>query len=272
MGYTSTSPKRSSLRFRRQPRPLGRFLRTALLDRLQQALGEDPKDDIAFNFLFQGPPGTGKTTTARKMGRVFDDMGFLADAEVVDCSATDLIGQYVGHTGLKTQNLLEKSLGKVLFIDEAYRFAEEGFATEAMDELVDCLTKPKYRQKMVTILAGYDEDINRLMAVNPGLTSRFPETIVIKNLTAEQNANLVMTLLRKKSQLDPVVLEQCFVTCWQQLLEDFRKLASLPSWGEIFKPLSRISTDWFSSPLRSPKKALNCLWRRKTSCPPWNLW
>ena len=74
--------------------------------------------------------GTGKTTTARKMGKVFYDMGFLATAEVVNCSVTDLVGQYIGQTGPKTKALLEKGLGKVLFIDEAYRLAEGDFVTE----------------------------------------------------------------------------------------------------------------------------------------------
>ena len=87
--------------------------------------------------------GTGKTTTAQKMGKVFYDMGFLSEAKVIECSATDLIGQYVGHTGPKVQKMLEKALGKVLFIDEAYRLGDgtnhNSFATEAMDELVDCL-------------------------------------------------------------------------------------------------------------------------------------
>jgi AAA+ superfamily predicted ATPase len=62
--------------------------------------------------------GTGKTTTAQKMGKVFYDMGFLSQAKVEECSATDMIGQYVGQTGPKVQKLLEKAMGKVLFIDE----------------------------------------------------------------------------------------------------------------------------------------------------------
>ena len=69
-------------------------------------------------------------------------MGFLATAEVVESSATELVGQYVGQTGPKTQKLLEKALGKILFIDEAYRLAEGHFAKEAMDEIVDSITKP----------------------------------------------------------------------------------------------------------------------------------
>lgn len=93
--------------------------------------------------------GTGKTTTARRMGKVYYDMGFLADATVVDCSATDLIGQYVGHTGPKVQKKFDEALGRILFIDEAYRLAEGHFAKEAMDEIVDCLTKERYHNKLV---------------------------------------------------------------------------------------------------------------------------
>ncbi|KAL2856859.1 AAA domain-containing protein [Aspergillus pseudodeflectus] len=118
-------------------------------------LDMDPKEQVPFNFFFRGPPGTGKTSTARKMGKVYYDMNLLSSAEVIESSATDLIGS-------------------VLLIDEAYRLAEGHFAKEAMDEIVDCITKPKFFQKLIIILAGYDNDINRLMATNRGLTSRFP--------------------------------------------------------------------------------------------------
>ncbi|UKZ81400.1 hypothetical protein TrVFT333_009172 [Trichoderma virens FT-333] len=123
-----------------------------------KAVGMDVKEEIPFNFLFRGPPGTGKTTTARKMGKVYYDMGFLSKATVEECSATDLIGEYVGHTGPKVQKVLEKSLGRVLLIDEAYRFADGKFAKEAIDELVDCVTKVKYQGKLIIILAGMLRD------------------------------------------------------------------------------------------------------------------
>ena len=128
--------------------------------RTLKSLEMNPKEKIPFNFLFRGPPGTGKTTTAKKMGKVFYDMGFLASAEVVECSATDLMGQYVGHTGPKVQKLFDKALGKVLFVDEAYRLAKGQFAKEAMDEIVDSVTKDRYFKKLVIILAGYEADIN----------------------------------------------------------------------------------------------------------------
>ena len=116
------------------------------------------------------------------MGKVFYDMEFLAKADVVECSATKLIGSYVGHTGPKVQKVLENALGRVLFIDEAYRLTGDAFAKEAMDKIVDYLTKLKYAQKLIVILAGYNDDINRLMAQNPSLTSRFPEAIIFRGL------------------------------------------------------------------------------------------
>jgi ATPase family associated with various cellular activities (AAA) len=173
------------------------------------------------------------------MGKVYYDMGFLATAEVVESSATDLVGQYVGHTGPKTQKLLEKALGKVLFIDEAYRLAEGNFAKEAMDEIVDSITKPKFAQKLIIILAGYDADINRLMSINPGLTSRFPETVTFRGLNPEESAKLFTQLLQKqksqlhqrKRDLDIAVLESPPDEFLRKLLYRLEALLNLPNWA-----------------------------------------
>ena len=97
----------------------------------------------------------------------------------------------MGQTGPKVQKLLEQALGKVLFIDEAYRLAKGGFATEAVDELVDSITKPKFAQKLIIILAGYDNDIDHLLSKNPGLSSRFPETVIFPHLSPAMCLNLL---------------------------------------------------------------------------------
>ncbi|KAI1989899.1 hypothetical protein LOZ53_003465 [Ophidiomyces ophidiicola] len=196
-----------------------------------RTLGMNPLEVIPFNFLFRGPPGTGKTSTARRMGTIFYNMGFLATTEVVERSATDLIGQYVGHTGPKTQKLLEKALGKVLFIDEAYRLAEGLFAREAMDELVDCLTKPAYAKRLVVILAGYDKDIDRLMAMNPGLTSRFSETICFTNLAPKESLDLLRQCLKQCPEIDSSGVCTPSKRLDEKLLCLFTKLASFPFWG-----------------------------------------
>lgn len=83
--------------------------------------GLNPREEVPFSFIFKGPPDSGKTTTARALGKMYYSMGFLCTTEIMDCSVTDLIGTYVGQTGPKEKNMLEQALGKVLFIDEAYR-------------------------------------------------------------------------------------------------------------------------------------------------------
>lgn len=165
------------------------------------------------------------------MGQIYYDMGFLAAPEVIESSATDLIGSYLGHTGPKTQKLLEKSMGKVLLIDEAYRLAEGHFAKEALDEIVDCLTKPTFAQKLIVILAGYEKDINRLMAINPGLTSRFPETMSFRPLTSSECVKLLTTLLTKEKHIETTVLDSPSPAFEHDLLKRFDTLASLPNWA-----------------------------------------
>ena len=85
----------------------------------------------------------------------------------------------LGRPDLRQWLSCKKGLGKVLFVDEAYRLGEGQFAKEAIDELVDSLTKPQFFGKLVVILAGYTENMNKLLKVNPGLSSRFPEEIII---------------------------------------------------------------------------------------------
>ncbi|KAK8091502.1 ATPase [Apiospora hydei] len=168
--------------------------------RAMKVLDMDPKESIPFNFLFKGPPGTGKTTTARKMGKVFYDMGFLATAEVVEASSSDLVAQYLGQTGPKVRTLFERALGKVLFVDEAYRLAEGHFAQEAIDEIVDCVTKERYYKKMIIILAGYEKDIDRLTSVNEGLSSRFPEAVMFRSLNPKECIKLMVHVLESKTR------------------------------------------------------------------------
>jgi hypothetical protein len=159
---------------------------------------------------------------------VFYDMRFLASADVVECSATDLIAAYVGQTGLKTLEVLEKALGKVLFIDEAYRLGEGHFATEAINTLVDSLTKPRFVGKMIVVLAGYEDDMNRLLSINPGLSSRFSEEVAFKNMRPGDCLKLLELKLGKAGisidqNGDP--LESNKVT------EIFQALSDLPFWG-----------------------------------------
>jgi len=163
------------------------------------------------------------------MGQVYYDMGFLSSAEVVECSASDLVGQYVGQTGPKTKAIFEKALGKVLFVDEAYRLSEGHFAKEAMDELVGILTQERFRAKLVVILAGYDQEINQLLSVNPGLSSRFPDEIVFENMTSAMCIKVLEKALAKGNVVIDGLVEPSQL--YTEFVILFDRLSDLPSWG-----------------------------------------
>ncbi|PBK99914.1 P-loop containing nucleoside triphosphate hydrolase protein [Armillaria gallica] len=232
--------------------------------------GHDVRDLIPTSFVFKGPPGgTGKTTTARKMGQVYCDMGFLSRPDVIECSASDIIAQYVGQTGPLVRKMFDKALGQVLFIDEAYRLKDGVFAKEAIDEIVDLLTQDRIKGKIVVILAGYDEDINELLSVNRGLSSRFPEEIVFQNLRPEECLAILSKQLKKKDVVLPGLDDKTSGT-FVQLAEIFEAWTQLPSWGNardvitvsqkmISLALQQSSDDENTDLLLDPAYAVTCL-------------
>ncbi|KAI1122113.1 P-loop containing nucleoside triphosphate hydrolase protein [Nemania abortiva] len=193
--------------------------------------GKDPRTQIPFTFLFKGPPGTGKTTVARKVSQLYYDMGVLGSNNYIECSASDLIGEYIGQTGPKTQAKLTEGLGRVLFIDEAYRFCDSQFGKEAINELVDCLTKPKYIGKVVVILAGYTHQIDELLRINPGLSSRFHEEVVFENMDPEKCLELLgREIMKQEIEVTPAI--DCVSPDErQQMLDVFAELSKFRAWG-----------------------------------------
>jgi ATPase family protein associated with various cellular activities (AAA) len=165
------------------------------------------------------------------MGQLFYSMGILTSEEYEECSASDLIAQFVGQSAPKTREALTRGLGKVLFIDEAYRLCDGEFGREAVNELVDSLTKPQFAGKLVVILAGYNDDINRLLRINPGLSSRFPEEVTFEPMKPLE----CLTLLKKELEKNDIVLDSGFQdtmsNTYQQLVDTLTELSNLPSWG-----------------------------------------
>lgn len=229
--------------------------------RAVKLLGLDPKENVPFNFLFRGPPGTGKTTTAKKIGKVFYDMGFLATTEVIECSASDLIGQYIGHTGPKVRQMLEKGLGRVLFVDEAYRLGDGRFAKEAIDEIVDAVTKDTYAKKLIIVMAGYEKDINRLMSINSGLTSRFPEAIDFRAFTPAECFDLLCKVLQGQKKrisaeghnLDISILEAPTPAFMAQVKQWFTRLGGQDGWANA-RDVQNIAQEVFYKAIKGAQK------------------
>ncbi|WP_159766236.1 AAA family ATPase [Streptomyces sp. HM190] len=129
------------------------------------------------HFVFSGPSGTGKTTVARILGRVFYALGLLGGDHLVEAQRADLVGEYLGQTAVKANELIDSAIGGVLFVDEAYSLSNSGYGKGDAygDEALQVLLKraEDNRDHLVVILAGYPEGMDRLLATNPGLSSRF---------------------------------------------------------------------------------------------------
>jgi SpoVK/Ycf46/Vps4 family AAA+-type ATPase len=129
------------------------------------------------HFVFLGPPGTGKTSVARIIAKIYYAFGLLDTPSVLEAQRADLVGEYLGATAIKTNELIDSALGGVLFIDEAYGLVNdgEGHSDRFGNEAVQALLKraEDERDRLIVILAGYDRQMEDFLASNPGLNSRF---------------------------------------------------------------------------------------------------
>ncbi|UJF36008.1 AAA family ATPase [Paenibacillus hexagrammi] len=171
-----------------------------------------------YHMIFKGSPGTGKTTVARLMGRMFHAMGVLSKGHFTEVERADLVGEYIGHTALKTRELMKKAMGGVLFIDEAYSLARGGdkdFGKEA----IDCLVKGMEDKKndFILILAGYSDEMDQFLATNPGLPSRFPIQVDFEDYSVEQ---LILIMEQMAKEREYVLLPQAIMKLKQHLADE----------------------------------------------------
>ncbi len=144
-----------------------------LVDRVRQRFGlHAPRPNL--HMCFTGDPGTGKTTVALQMADLLRRLGYLEKGHLVHAMRDDLVGEFIGHTAPKTKRVLERAMGGVLFIDEAYYLFRPGDSKDYGQECIDILLQvmENDRDKLVVILAGYQDRMDGFFESNPGMSSR----------------------------------------------------------------------------------------------------
>jgi len=193
---------------KQQVRAIAAQLRVAKLRDTHGLTSQPP----ARHFVFSGPPGTGKTTVARILGRIFAALGLLVRPEVVEAHRADLVGEHLGSTAIKTGKLIDSAMGGVLFIDEAYSLHNDGysggdaFGSEAVQTLLKRAEDD--RDRLVIVLAGYPDDMDRFLRSNPGLASRFSTRVTFPSYQPADLVRIAMLLAEQAGDMfDPAAVD-----------------------------------------------------------------
>jgi SpoVK/Ycf46/Vps4 family AAA+-type ATPase len=160
-----------------------------------------PNAPYSYHMVFTGNPGTGKTTVARILGKMFKSVGCLSKGHFIECDRSMLVGMYMGETALKTKKILEKALGGILFIDEAYSLAQtytdgdDSSGREAIDTILKYMEDN--RDDLIVIAAGYKDEMETFITSNPGLKSRFNKYFHFEDYGADDLEAIFLEVLRQ---------------------------------------------------------------------------
>ena len=171
-----------------------------IVAQVKLAMANDKMDKPCLHMRFVGAPGTGKTTVARLVGKIFAEEGILRNGYFFEHTARDLCGEYIGQTAPKTAAICRDAYGSVLFIDEAYAlYVGDERATDYGKEALTTLVSEmeNHRNDMVVIMAGYKDDMDKLMEGNAGLRSRMPFMLEFKSYTKEQLLQIFLLMAGK---------------------------------------------------------------------------
>jgi probable Rubsico expression protein CbbX len=171
-----------------------------VVDRFRQQVGlQSERPNL--HMCFTGNPGTGKTTVALRMADLLHRLGYIEKNQLVAVTRDDLVGQYVGHTAPKTRDVLKRSYGGVLFIDEAYYLYrpenERDYGTEAIEMLLQAMENE--RDRLVVILAGYKDRMDQFFRFNPGMSSRIAHHIDFPDYAVEELMAIAHMMLDRES-------------------------------------------------------------------------